>query len=34
MGQEETTIRKYMQEQGGEDQRLDQVEMFKDKEQA
>jgi hypothetical protein len=31
VGREESTIRKYMQEQGREDQRLDQVEMFKDK---
>jgi hypothetical protein len=31
VGWEETAIRKYMQEQGAEDQRLDQVEMFKDK---
>jgi putative transposase len=31
VGRDEATIRKYIQEQEAEDQRLDQLEMFKDK---
>jgi hypothetical protein len=31
VGRDEVTIRKYIQEQDAEDQRLDQLELFKDK---